>query len=606
MQELFQIKQQTLLELKNLVENIKFWKDPKELLQQIKNLETELKRVKKSKRYWLIFEEKPEEFDENSKNALPLLKEVKKFSINNQENSPTNLIIEWDNYHSLSCLQYTHKWKIDVIYIDPPYNTGKDFIYNDNYIDKEDSFRHSKWLSFMKKRLDLAKDLLSEKWIIFISIDDNEFAQLKLLCDEIFWEENLKSSFCWIMSTKEIDNIEENEEIPTLWANLWDKKHSHEYIFCYGKEKAKFNLIWNSWYIESRITKNWNNISILELKKWIKCEKNITETFHWIIWWKSEPIEILNTEWMIIENWILKNNVTIKSCFANPNYIRAFFKGEKVIDNKWQEIIEVYLKNTWLPYTKKEKLWDIPTSVLSWFWDTSKWWNYLKEILWKKEFDYPKPFPLIQKLLSFSSNKSSTVLDFFAWSWTTWHAVLELNREDWWNRQFILCSNKENTKENPEKNICLNITYERNKRIIQGYTNSKWEKVPWLWWNLKYYQTDFIKIEKSRENLKTKFKNNCNDLLCIKENTFTQVKLSKEIPWIFMYKNASSYTIIAYEHIFLDEIKDLCKILDKKINLYLFSLSSHFEEDFEDIKDKVELKSIPETILEVYKKIFNF
>ncbi len=173
-------------------------KNPEELLQKIKQLESELKKVKSCKRYWLVWEDKPEIFEEKAKNALPILQEDKNLRIEEDENKPNNIIIEWDNFHSLSTLSYTHKGKIDIIYIDPPYNTwNKDFIYNDSFIDVEDSYRHSKWLSFMSKRLKLAKELLSEEWVILLSIDDNELYNLKLLCDEIFWPNNFVENYCW-------------------------------------------------------------------------------------------------------------------------------------------------------------------------------------------------------------------------------------------------------------------------------------------------------------------------------------------------------------------------------------------------------------------------
>ncbi|HVA82818.1 MAG TPA: DNA methyltransferase, partial [Candidatus Aquilonibacter sp.] len=120
---------------------------------------------------------------------FPVLKEVKGKEIVNEKNGKYNLLIEGDNYHSLAVLNFTHSKAIDVIYIDPPYNTGhNDFRYNDQWVDIEDAYRHSKWLSFMEKRLKLARELLKEDGVIFISIDDNEFAQLKILCDEIFIE----------------------------------------------------------------------------------------------------------------------------------------------------------------------------------------------------------------------------------------------------------------------------------------------------------------------------------------------------------------------------------------------------------------------------------
>ncbi len=114
---------------------------------------------------------------------FPVLKEVKNKEIKTDENKTTNLLIGGDNYHSLAVLNFTHQNKIDVIYIDPPYNTGnEDFIYNDKFIDREDPYRHSKWLSFIDKRLRLSHRLLKETGVIFISIDDNEQTQLKLLC----------------------------------------------------------------------------------------------------------------------------------------------------------------------------------------------------------------------------------------------------------------------------------------------------------------------------------------------------------------------------------------------------------------------------------------
>src|SRR3972149_5831027 len=123
----------------------------------------EVGRLRKRKKYGIVWEDKPENVVEQCKNELPVLKEVKDKEIKKDKDGPVNILIEGDNYHALSVLNYTHKGKIDVIYIDPPYNTGnKDFIYNDKYVDKEDAYRHSKWLSFMEKRLRLAKHLLKE------------------------------------------------------------------------------------------------------------------------------------------------------------------------------------------------------------------------------------------------------------------------------------------------------------------------------------------------------------------------------------------------------------------------------------------------------------
>lgn len=146
----------------------------------------------------MVWEDKREDVEEQLRDNLPILKEVKDKAIINGEDNPNHILIEGDNLHALTALTFTHEGKIDVIYIDPPYNTGnKDFKYNDSFVDKEDSYRHSKWLSFMDKRLRIAKRLLSETGVIFISIDDNENAQLKLLCDEIIGEKNLISDVIW-------------------------------------------------------------------------------------------------------------------------------------------------------------------------------------------------------------------------------------------------------------------------------------------------------------------------------------------------------------------------------------------------------------------------
>ena len=144
------------------------------------------------KKYGLVWEDKPEIVEERLREELPVLTEVRERAIiSDDPDAPNHILIEGDNLEALTALSYTHAGKIDVIYIDPPYNTGnKDFVYNDHYVDKEDSYRHSKWLSFMSRRLKIAKQLLSDKGVIFISIDDNEQAQLKLLCDEILGDEN--------------------------------------------------------------------------------------------------------------------------------------------------------------------------------------------------------------------------------------------------------------------------------------------------------------------------------------------------------------------------------------------------------------------------------
>ena len=180
--------------------------DKTELISKLKTLEglTDEERanliglLRSHKKYGLVWEDKPEEVEKLLEEQIPVFQEVKERAILNDADAPNHILIEGDNLHALTALSYTHAGKIDVIYIDPPYNTGnKDFVYNDSFVDTEDAYRHSKWLSFMSKRLKIAKKLLSDKGVIFISIDDNEQANLKLLCDNILGKDNFCGEFIW-------------------------------------------------------------------------------------------------------------------------------------------------------------------------------------------------------------------------------------------------------------------------------------------------------------------------------------------------------------------------------------------------------------------------
>ena len=172
-------------------------------IQEVEGLSSEersaLLELLHTKRYGLVWEDKPEDVEERLRKSLPVLIEDKELAlVEGGEDAPNHILIEGDNLEALTALTYTHEGKIDVIYIDPPYNTkNKDFVYNDKFIDYEDEYRHSKWLSFMSKRLKIARRLLSDKGVIFISIDNNELSQLKLLCDSLFAERNFIEILKW-------------------------------------------------------------------------------------------------------------------------------------------------------------------------------------------------------------------------------------------------------------------------------------------------------------------------------------------------------------------------------------------------------------------------
>ncbi len=184
------------------LETLKEQHSDDESLIAINQIEKELV----SKRYGLVWEEHEEHVDVMMRDNIPVFTEVSECEIAEAPGEDYDFLLEGDNLHSLHLLEKTHKGKIDVIYIDPPYNTkNKDFVYDDVYVDMSDGFRHSKWLSFMHSRLISAKILLSDRGCIFISIDDNEQANLKILCDEIFREENFVALIPWRKRTAKSD-----------------------------------------------------------------------------------------------------------------------------------------------------------------------------------------------------------------------------------------------------------------------------------------------------------------------------------------------------------------------------------------------------------------
>ncbi len=425
-----------------------------DLTRQIKDLETQLKKEKnRADGYGLKWEEKLEIFEERAQNALPVLQENTELLINKGEELD-HLIIEGDNYHSLSALSYTHKGKIDLIYIDPPYNTGKkDFVYNDNYVDSEDDYRHSKWLSFMNKRLKLAKELLSDDGVIFISIDDNEQANLKLLCDNIFGETAFINNFMWLHWKGK-----KNQQSRTL----------QQYCLVYGKKNRndlpKWSILKKAQWTFSNPDNDprWDwfsgSISFSE-KRSNKKSENFFEIISpsWISW---------KRQWMRTKDemdiYLAENKIYF---WLSPQYSNV--PRLKIFPTDENELIpDNILDNCWTTRDAQNKL-----NAILWTDVNEKWEKIVK-------FDNPKPIELIEHFISITNKANNIIiLDFFAWSGTTGHAVLELNKQDGGKRQFILCSSRENTTHDPDKNICKNITYERVKRVLTWYTNAKGEEV---------------------------------------------------------------------------------------------------------------------------------
>lgn len=500
-------KEEALNYIRTLMEQAR--KDSK--LEDIPKLEKLIELVD-SKRYGLVWEEHAELVEEEMKSKIPVFYEDNTKKIEeNPSLSDYNFLLEGDNLHSLHLLSKTHSGMIDVIYIDPPYNTGnKDFVYNDKIVDKEDIYFHSKWLSFMEKRLELARELLSEDGVIFISIDDNEQAQLKLLCNEIFQEQNFVTVFIWKV-TGHTDNQD-------------DITHNHEYIYCIAKNKNKLkinNIVdpnipivskVHRDFAENSITKNGkkNPPSFIELPKGFPCvveelEREVFDNFEDFyetvsrngyisrsITKEYSPTYPIPVTEMKVKNYQLVKPCTVFSGWMNNGKLKKFIdNGFQPIDDNGTQLSFYLSKNGVIYYRRENRESHYVQTVLENL-GTTETNKYLLESM-GIDFDYPKPIELIKYIISLYSKSDSTILDFFAGSGTTAHALVLLNKEDGGKRKYILCTNNEN-------NICEEVTYTRLLNLQKDLPH-----------NLKYFKTKFIK--KDDEELEYALLNNVKTLI---------------------------------------------------------------------------------------------
>ena len=529
----------------------------------------EIKALKKRKKYGLVWENTKEDVVERCNTELPVLVEDRDLSFTGRNDAVNNFLIEGDNYHSLSTLNYTHSNKVDVIYIDPPYNTGnKDFIFNDTYVDKEDSYRHSKWLSFMSKRLNLAKNLLKNSGAIIISIDDNEQSQLKLLCDEIFGENNFVGQFIWRKK-------EGGGQTDAYFVT------EHEYILVYAKSKA---FVWRDEIVpdsEANFNKSdeGGSYTAVKLAKWGNTSRQQDRPkMHF-------PIKAPNGK-----------NVTPIAPDGNPGRWRV---GKARMESLIKSgLVEWTDKNgVWIPYEKiyfdGEKVKKLKErSIIYEVATTADGTKELTKIFNEKDvFENPKPTELIKFLLRRTTTEESLVLDFFAGSGTTGQAVSELNEEDGGRRHFILCTNNESNNRSSRK-IATDICYPRIKQAIQdGATAS----------SLRYFRTNFVnKVETDQD--RRNFVLHITEMLCMAEGSFEELVFEHTKYSIF--KNSKQVTGILYDEDFVDEFKAKLRDFDGDKVIYVFSYDNTYDdEDFDDVENLVRVKPIPSVILNVYEKI---
>lgn len=387
----------------------------KELLTKLKDVEGLSKDEKAyltnlintKKKYGLVWEDKPEEVEEELRHKLPILKEVKERAIINDRDkkgslsgaeAPNHILIEGDNLHALTALTFTHENKIDLIYIDPPYNTGKakEFKYNDYFVDKEDTFRHSKWLSFISKRLKIAKSLLADDGLILISIDDNEVAQLKLLGNEVFGEKNFVGQWNWYKSATP----------PNLSHKI---RKNLEYVLGYEKSRTsvKYKGALKTSSSDDPLTKPQNTIKELVFPKGsINFKQKNGEIAIGTYGTAKYPNELKNK--ILIENNKNKNEAVFENRFVWTQP-----KLEEELRNKTKINCS---KNLVLSYKKTKYSEEVPLNLINdWVGvnTTEEAGKRLFSMFDKKVFDYPKPVSLIKYLLRFK--KIGYYTRFFCW-----------------------------------------------------------------------------------------------------------------------------------------------------------------------------------------------
>ena len=480
----------------------------------------EIEKELKTKKYGLVWEEHEEEVDVKMRTHIPVFTVDEDMEIDGDPGSERfNFLLEGDNLHSLRLLEKTHRGRIDVIYIDPPYNTGsEDFVYDDRYVDELDSFRHSKWLSFMKKRLVLAHSLLSPRGVIFIQISDIELANLKCLCDEIFGEDNYLNILSVNMKNiagasggGEDKRFKKNCEYILVYAMDYSLMPLFNGAYTYvemSEVVEQYRVEGKSWhytsvlvakgekeYVGSTVDGDGNEIKIFRrrnaiiksVKQIMKdeglSEKEVYYKYGTYIFEAKDAQSSIRTR--VIE---AKRKYEIADDVISIEYVpktgkrrgtvyEQFYKGDKCRLFAWLSDISEVRDGVLYKKTLQGTYWDF----------TSKINNLTKE--GAVEFSNgKKPVDLIKQIITLFPADDITVLDFFAGSGTTGHAVLSINAEDSGTRTFILCTNNEN-------GICQKKTYQRLKNVIEGVTVKGQSDDAALPANLMYFRTDFVDKE---------------------------------------------------------------------------------------------------------------
>lgn len=497
MANLSKIKREKMLEY---LEKLKVQNNDDENIRAI----TEIENALNEKKYGLVWEEHSEKVDEMLEHNIPIFVEDENRKIIANEDEPYNFLLEGDNLHSLKLLEKTHKGKIDVIYIDPPYNTGnKDFKYNDDFVVKEDGYRHSKWLSFMEKRLEEARELLKDEGYILISIDESESVQLRLLCDYIFGEENFQTTLHIQVRYPQKSLTEEKDFKPVM-----------EYVYLYSKNYRKFKPKRKSEeYTNDKFVYKIDELTEGENFKVANQDVTVFKDGEWKLTELDEgTIDGLKETWISGTIYTKMSYGKVFQAIVEPRVAMDGLKCLYKVYGRGDDGLGYrYYTGPQRKNSKRGKMYSgIPLNriyemneggsvryrPIDTFFDYSADFGNINHEGGVTFNSGKKPVVMLKTFLDFCNNKNATVLDFFAGSGTTGHAVMQLNKEDGGNRKYILCTNNEN-------NICEEVTYQRLKNIQ--------EELPH---NLKYCKTDFIpKFSYDEESISDKMMEHIRELI---------------------------------------------------------------------------------------------
>ena len=601
-------------------------------IKQLQELSDEQKSdiiglIRTEKSYGLVWEDSKEEAYEILKTKVPILREVSNKTIHNDskdEQYPNHILIEGENLQTLVALTYTHAGMIDVIYIDPPYNTGaRDWKYNNDYVDSIDGYRHSKWLSMMKHRLQLAKQLLrNDESVLIVTIDEKEYLHLGCMLEEMFVGQRIQMVSVnihpgGVARDKEFARSDEyyffvyigeagphTLELDKSWlygieTTSRDKVHWRGLLRSGSNDSRRHSpgCFYPIFVAEDgkRIVEVGEALPIEQPKEEILCPEGVKVVF---------PIHANGDEgcWQcspnVLREIIKKGYVKLGGFTKRGMSINYLAKGEQnKVEKGLFEIIGRNEDGSLILNDDDYKARFIPTTQ----------WNVklhdalrngtglLNNILGPKVFPYPKSLYAVSDSLKFfiDNKPNSIILDFFAGSGTTMHATMQLNAEDGGHRQCILVTNNEN-------NICEEVTYERNKRVIEGYTTPKGEQVEGLKKNnLRYYKVELTDREQNHQQNKELVKG-LKDLLCIKENiyqevdTFGSLSLTGKEQMLRCFVEGERQMLMVYDSIVIPYLVKEIERMTQKTKIYLFADGAYpYTEDFRTVLDKIDLVPLP-------------